>query len=650
MRSPRSPFYALLQAQPDLHPQRFFKSSLTALSHAIEDLVLVERNRPLVIANFQRERFYRQETRRYQQIAQLTDQVYVLAAPESDFAATEAPYITIPFDHSDDLAQEWHLVVVGQEYTACIACREHFTPEAPPVVDQARQFEGIWSFDRQISSQVAQLLLERVLAYRPELGTKVEQARTKYGLTWQIPAIATTHNHPEIDPVTFTQRLVTYLQASQYRLLKAHRLIAAQERQERLVNSITTAIRHSLNPQEVLKVAVRELGQTFDRCRCLLYRCDRACLSATIEYEAIAPGMLALKGENWLLADNPLFQAAAATEKAIAVADVTKATHLQTHPTLKAILQQVGIRSWLLVPIVNRETMLGMLELHYGGTEPYVWQAQDIALVEAIATAVGVALIQAQAYTRLEELNGQLAALERTRSNLIAIVGHELRTPLSTIQICLETLATEPQTPPDVQQVMLQTALTDTERLRQLTQDFLTLSRLESGQINWQIEPISVQECLDLALNSLKSNCSPATLAQLELNLPANMPLVLADGEGLVQVLIKILDNAFKFTKPDGKVTIRARTLETMGSATRRNISMLEVTVADTGRGIETSQLEMIFDRFSQAEGYLRRITSGTGLGLAICRQIIQTLGGQIWAESSGKNRGSQFHFTLPIE
>jgi signal transduction histidine kinase len=360
--------------------------------------------------------------------------------------------------------------------------------------------------------------------------------------------------------------------------------------------------------------------------------------------------MLALKGENWLLADNPLFQAAAATEKAIAVADVTKATHLQTHPTLKAILQQVGIRSWLLVPIVNRETMLGMLELHYGGTEPYVWQAQDIALVEAIATAVGVALIQAQAYTRLEELNGQLAALERTRSNLIAIVGHELRTPLSTIQICLETLATEPQTPPDVQQVMLQTALTDTERLRQLTQDFLTLSRLESGQINWQIEPISVQECLDLALNSLKSNCSPATLAQLELNLPANMPLVLADGEGLVQVLIKILDNAFKFTKPDGKVTIRARTLETMGSATRRNISMLEVTVADTGRGIETSQLEMIFDRFSQAEGYLRRITSGTGLGLAICRQIIQTLGGQIWAESSGKNRGSQFHFTLPIE
>jgi signal transduction histidine kinase len=76
---------------------------------------------------------------------------------------------------------------------------------------------------------------------------------------------------------------------------------------------------------------------------------------------------------------------------------------------------------------------------------------------------------------------------------------------------------------------------------------------------------------------------------------------------------------------------------------------MLEVTVADTGRGIEPSRLEAVFDRFYQEEGALRRTTGGTGLGLAICRQIILGLGGQIWAESAGRDRGSRFHFTVPI-
>ncbi len=72
--------------------------------------------------------------------------------------------------------------------------------------------------------------------------------------------------------------------------------------------------------------------------------------------------------------------------------------------------------------------------------------------------------------------------------------------------------------------------------------------------------------------------------------------------------------------------------------------------VANTGIGIETSQLEAIFDCFYQAEGWLRRSINGTGLGLAICRQIIQGMGGKIWAESSGSNQGSQFHFSIPID
>ena len=76
---------------------------------------------------------------------------------------------------------------------------------------------------------------------------------------------------------------------------------------------------------------------------------------------------------------------------------------------------------------------------------------------------------------------------------------------------------------------------------------------------------------------------------------------------------------------------------------------MLEVVLADTGRGIDRASLEAVFERFYQEEGSLRRSVGGTGLGLAICRQIVNGWGGRIWAESEGKNQGSEFHFTIPI-
>jgi signal transduction histidine kinase len=115
---------------------------------------------------------------------------------------------------------------------------------------------------------------------------------------------------------------------------------------------------------------------------------------------------------------------------------------------------------------------------------------------------------------------------------------------------------------------------------------------------------------------------------------------VRADGEWLVEVLVKLLDNACKFTDSDGSITMQV---------TRHSPTHLQVTVADTGRGIEPNRLKAVFDRFYQEEGALRRTTGGTGLGLAMCRQIIEGLGGTIWAESAGKDQGSQFHFTLPI-
>ncbi|NDJ15874.1 DICT sensory domain-containing protein [Myxacorys almedinensis] len=637
---------ALLKARPQARPQMYFKSSMTALSHAMEDQVLAGDDHPLVIASFQRERFYRQEAHRYLRIAERTDQVYVLAAPETDFANQSEHYETIAFKPTDGLSKEWHLVVLGKQYASCLICKERELPDlrtdTPELhVDQARRFEGIWTFDRSVVCKSAELLLHRIAYYRPELAAKIN------------PVLERIETEPQsginqVDPAPFAERLVTYLQAGQYKLAKAYRAIAEKERKERLVNSITAAVRRSLDPNEILKIAAQELGQVLGAGRCLIYRCKAADTIATLEHEFLnavcAAPIPSLAGRPWTLQGNPLFEQVVQEQEPVYIQDTQADDRLSVikdgELTIQALAQDWRIHSWLMVPVLHQNQLLGMVELHFCDPTPHELDRHELEMIEAIATQIGVALIQAEAFENLEDLNQQLEALDRTRSNLIAITGHELRTPLSTIQVCLESLASEPDMSPDLRQVMLNSALTDGERMRKLIQDFLTLSRLESGRIEWKVEPLPLWECVDLALSSLQARRSANPIPQIITQLSTELPLVQVDGEWLVEVLSKLLDNACKFTDAKGRITIQAQRLGT---------DKLEVTVSDTGRGIEANRLETVFDRFYQEEGALRRTTGGTGLGLAICRQIITNWGGQIWAESGGKDCGSQFHFTVPI-
>jgi len=642
----------LLQSFPSWRPQMYFKSSLTALSHAMEDRVLAGSDKPLVIASFQRERFYRQEAHRYRRIANMSDQVYVLASPETDFKHSSHIYETVAFEPTDALAQEWHLVVIGQHYASCLICREKLTStvneKTSSAIDASRRFEGIWTFDRQVSIKAAAILLERIFAYRPELQNKIKQARQQYLLSPNsAPKQSATPDSPLANPDPFVQRLVTYLQAGQYKLLKANKSLAIKQQKEQLLNSVTAAIRRSLDIEEILRVAVQKLGEGLGVCRCIVYRCSETDATATINYEFIRPGINSIKGRSWQLQDNPLFKEVVELREALSIDNTNKDPRINQRAEkqdkgqyLQNLVQTCSISSWLLVPVLYKDRLLGMLELHHCEPVPIVWKPEDIALVDAIATQIGVALIQAEAYANLEDLNEQLEALDRTRSNLVAITGHELRTPLSTIQVCLESLASEPDMSPELRQVMLNTALADSERMRQLIQDFLTLSRLESGRIDWNVEPLSLAECVELAVSNVRSRLREEKLPPIRNLTSTKLPLVEADGEWLVEVLAKLLDNACKFTSAEGQITIEA---QTNGSGN------LEVTIADTGRGIEPQRLEKVFDRFYQEEGALRRSTGGTGLGLAICRQIVSGWGGEIWAESGGKNQGSQFHFTIPI-
>ncbi len=642
----------LLENCEDWRPQMYFKSSLTALSHAMEDLVLNDSDTPLVIASFQRERFYRQESHRYKRIARKSNQVYVLAAPETDFSNGSVDYETVAFEPDDALAQEWHLVIIAKHYASCLICREKSLAsngKQGAVVDTNRRFEGIWTFDRSVTQAAGKIMLERIALYRPELADKIHAARQQYLASPAKSTVTIQQESPLTNPDPFVQRLVTYLQAGQYKLLKANKSLAAKQQKERLLNSVTDAVRRSLNTKQILQVAVQKLGEGVGVCRCIIYRCHEDDSVATVDREFTSPGIKSVMGHQWQLANNPLFEQAIATTETIRVDNTLEDERLNqvaqsqgTGDFFQNLIQNYAISSWLLVPIFYNSRLLGVMELHHCEAEPIAWKPDDIALVNAIATQVGVALIQAEAYADLEDLNEQLEALDRTRSNLVAIVGHELRTPLSTIQVCLESLASEPDMASELSQIMLETALGDAERMRNLVQDFLTLSSLEGGGVEWNIETLSISECIDLAVSNVKARNLGQSMPQIKnLTNPQDVPLVQTDGEWLVEVLAKLLDNACKFTQADGEIAIAVQT---------NGGKILEVTVSDTGRGIETGSLETVFDRFHQEEGALRRSAGGTGLGLAICRQVVKNWGGEIWAESPGKDRGSIFHFTIPLQ
>lgn len=634
----------------NLHPQIYFKSSLMALARAIQDLVLADCERYLVIANFQKEKFFRQQESRFRKMAQNSDHVYVLGVPdkESSFAVVDSDYETIAIKSTDTLAGERYLVIIGEQYSACLAVREKLALKEinnnSPMVEQGERFEGIWTFDRDITYAAADWLLGRIVNYRPELKPKTQKTRKLFKLSRgrSRKSLLTSKN---IDLGIFTQRLVTYLQAGQYKLLKAYKTIATAERKEHLINKIAAAQRGSLNPQEILETTVQEIGQLFPNCRCLLYRLTPNETEIEIEYEFAPLVMKSLRGQKWHIADNPLFIAAQAQKSTLAIENATTNSYLQDNAIIRDKIVRGGIHSWLMVSIRYQGKLLGMLELHYGESRNFQWKPEDIALIEAVATSAGAALTQASAYSNVVELNTQLEAIERIQSNLIAIVGHELRTPLSTIRICLESLSTEPDMPMAFKNTMLDTALGDTERLGELIQNFLTLSKLEAGKAYRNIESTSIDYALDLALYRIKKISQTQTIPEIKIRLPKQLPYVLADVDGLIEVFAKLLDNACKFTAVDGEIVITAQILNTSDSS-----QVLEIIIADTGRGIDKNEIEIIFDRFSQSESYLRRTVNGVGLGLVICRQIVRGMGGQIWAKSEGENKGSQFHFTIPID
>jgi two-component system, OmpR family, phosphate regulon sensor histidine kinase PhoR len=264
---------------------------------------------------------------------------------------------------------------------------------------------------------------------------------------------------------------------------------------------------------------------------------------------------------------------------------------------------------------------------------------ESIATIERTAPrrfmrAVARGLEGGQILLVLQDLT-TLRRLETVRSEFVANVSHELRRPITSLKAMAEALEEGATEDPAIARDFVHRMHQEIDGLAQLTNELLTLTRIESGVENLTLLPHSPGDLLaDCArrMGPLAARADVALLVE-----PSEAPAVRADGERVAQVLANLVHNAVKFTPAGGSVRLSAA----------REDDRVAFSVADTGVGIDRADIDRLFERFYKADR--SRSGGGTGLGLAIAKHIVQAHGGRIEAKSEGPGRGATFRFTLPV-
>lgn len=229
---------------------------------------------------------------------------------------------------------------------------------------------------------------------------------------------------------------------------------------------------------------------------------------------------------------------------------------------------------------------------------------------------------------------GRLRSVETTRQRLLADLGHEMRTPLATIEAYLE--AAEDGVGVDDEDT-LSVLRTQTARLRRLAEDLAAVSRAEEHRLNLHPAPTPPDDLARAAVAAAGQRYA-AKGVTLRLETDENAPEVYADQERMGQVLTNLLDNALRHTPPGGQVTVRVR----------RAAAGVDLVVTDTGEGIAAEHLPHVFERFYRADGARDRGRGGSGIGLAIVRAVVAAHGGRVTASSAGPGAGARFTVSLP--
>ncbi|MFN7972468.1 MAG: ATP-binding protein [Acidobacteriota bacterium] len=320
------------------------------------------------------------------------------------------------------------------------------------------------------------------------------------------------------------------------------------------------------------------------------------------------------------------------TGRPIALADIE-----QTGPDREmlgtASVHRLGLRTVLCVPIRTREQAV-MGAIYVDSVRAHrPFEPSDIEICEALAGQAGIAIVNARLYED-----------QRRKNEMVSIVSHELRGPLTSIKCYVELLRMNAPRIDDAKRARF-LELMDSEcmRLSRLVENILDLSRLEAGKAAWSVELVDLGATLSRAAESLHAQAEEKGVA-LAIDVPPDLPPVPGNGDRILQVVLNLVNNAVKFTPSGGHVRASAMARNVTGT----RIDFVEVQVSDDGVGIDPSQIDRLFEKFSRVTVGGASYVPGIGLGLSIAKEIVESHGGKIWVASE-PGKGSTFAFHLPV-
>ncbi len=379
------------------------------------------------------------------------------------------------------------------------------------------------------------------------------------------------------------------------------------------------AISQSLSLQSTCSVVVAQAARLAGAKSCIVYLLDAA------SDEFVAESMMGVDPE---LKERLRFKMGIGYHgQAVHSCEPKMTENLLEQVGTEDVLSLLNAENALIVPLMSTEGAIGAITVldHDGG---FTAEEQDV--LSMLASQAAIAIANAKLYEQTKEL-------DRLKSEFVAVVSHEVRTPLTSIKGSLELLSDDRfHKMPDPQKELLGICQANTERLITLINDILDFSKLEASKLPMTMEVVELRYALSEAVENIRSLAGMRKV-EIELRVDDSTGSVEADAMRIGQVITNLVGNAIKFSPEGGRVEIFASGDE----------SLVTVSVKDYGRGIAPRDQSRLFQRFAQLDSSTTRKAGGTGLGLVISKGIVEQHGGKIWVESA-QEQGSTFSFSLP--
>lgn len=421
----------------------------------------------------------------------------------------------------------------------------------------------------------------------------------------------------------------------------ARRRAARQEAEglREQLREVSAAVRATNDPQEIADHVVAGFGRTF--------RADHVVL-ATFEDPRVPPIVA-----TWRRPGLPELghDALPGEEEARQLADALWAGtetlsadghEAQGRPHQKPTATVAGAVSTLAVPIGEGNSSLGIIWIAMMD-RPRSWSDAELGLIQHVAGNAAYGLIQSHLISSQQQVVKRLRELDKAKTDFLATVNHELRTPLTSIMAYLDMIQESTQHPvsKEVHQ-MLDIVVRNTERLRTLVEDMLSVSRHGPDDGPMHLAPVHLGQTLDLVTAALRPL---ATLQNVTIDMDPvpEDPQILGDEVQLQQVFTNLVSNAIKFTPSGGRIEVGSES-----HAAPDGSQWATVRVADTGIGISSDEIDHVFTRFYRASNAMSGAIPGTGLGLAISKDIVDRHGGQINVAST-LGGGTTVTVSLPL-